>query len=142
MAPHPTSAPGVAGARRELARDTALSSLTGPILHVRSAVAAEVRREPDDADRKSEQSRRAPSAAPGANHERGGGSLIHHLNQIELSRRWRMSPRTLERWRWLDQGPAYLKIGGRVAYRIEDVEAFEMARLRGPSADGADPVNR
>lgn len=31
--------------------------------------------------------------------------LSHHLNQIELSRRWRISPRTLERWRWLGEGP-------------------------------------
>jgi hypothetical protein len=54
--------------------------------------------------------------------------LIHHLNQIELSRRWRVSPRTLERWRWLRQGPAFCKIMGRVVYRLEDVEAFEIAQ--------------
>lgn len=51
-----------------------------------------------------------------------------HLNQIELSRRWSISPRTLERWRWLGQGPRYLKIGGRVVYRLEDVEAYETER--------------
>ena len=66
---------------------------------------------------------------------------IRHLNQIDLARRWRISERTLERWRWLKQGPAYLKIGGRVAYRIEDVEAFEAGRLRGAAigtrGDGA-----
>jgi hypothetical protein len=50
---------------------------------------------------------------------------VHHLNQIELSRRWKVSPRTLERWRWLGQGPRFMKLGGRVAYRIQDVEAFE-----------------
>ncbi len=55
---------------------------------------------------------------------------VRHLNQVELARRWRMSERTLERWRWLRQGPAYLKIGARVAYRLEDVEAFEAERLR------------
>ncbi|MDX9859294.1 MAG: helix-turn-helix domain-containing protein [Rhodospirillales bacterium] len=55
---------------------------------------------------------------------------ITHLNQIELARRWRISPRTLERWRWLGQGPRYLKIGGRVVYRLEDVEAFEADKLR------------
>lgn len=53
-----------------------------------------------------------------------------HLNQIELSRRWTISSRTLERWRWLNEGPAYLKIGGRVAYRLEDVEAYEAAQTR------------
>ena len=53
-----------------------------------------------------------------------------HLNQIELSRRWTISPRTLERWRWLNEGPAYMKIGGRVVYRLEDVEAYEAAQMR------------
>ena len=53
-----------------------------------------------------------------------------HLNQIELARRWRISPRMVERWRWLDHGLCFLKIGGRVAYRMEDVEAFEAAQLR------------
>ena len=53
-----------------------------------------------------------------------------HLNQIELSRRWSISPRTLERWRWLGEGPAHLKIGGRVVYRLQDIEAFEAKQLR------------
>jgi hypothetical protein len=53
-----------------------------------------------------------------------------HLNQIELSRRWSLSPRTLERWRWLGLGPRYLKIVGRVVYRLEDIEAFEAERAR------------
>jgi hypothetical protein len=53
-----------------------------------------------------------------------------HLNQIDLSRRWSISPRTLERWRWLKAGPRYLKIGGRVVYRLDDVESFEVAQTR------------
>jgi hypothetical protein len=58
---------------------------------------------------------------------------IKHLNQVELSRRWSLSPRTLERWRWLGQGPQYLKVGGRVVYRLADIEAFEAARARIPT---------
>ena len=61
---------------------------------------------------------------------------VRHLNQVELSRRWTISPRTLERWRWCGEGPQYLKIGGRVAYRIEDIEAFERDRLK-QAASGA-----
>jgi hypothetical protein len=61
---------------------------------------------------------------------------IKHLNQIELSRRWSLSPRTLERWRWLRCGPRYLKIGGRVVYRLEDIEAFEAERTH-----KGDPIN-
>lgn len=53
---------------------------------------------------------------------------VQHLNQIELARRWRISPRTLERWRWLRQGPQYLKIGDRVVYRLEDVQTFEVEK--------------
>jgi hypothetical protein len=70
-----------------------------------------------------------PSAAPpvpaGAESRR---QSTQYLNQIDLARRWRISPRTLERWRWLNQGPAYLKIGGRVVYRVEDIEAYEAMR--------------
>ena len=54
---------------------------------------------------------------------------IRHMNQYQLSKRWDISPRTLERWRWMGEGPAYLKIGGRVVYRIEDVEQFESDNL-------------
>ena len=50
---------------------------------------------------------------------------IKHLNQYDLSKRWGISFRTLERWRWEGIGPAYLKIGGRVVYRLEDIEEFE-----------------
>lgn len=33
------------------------------------------------------------------------------LRQQELAERWKLSPRTLERWRWLGTGPLYHKIG-------------------------------
>ncbi len=56
--------------------------------------------------------------------------IVKHLTQAEVARRWCLSPRTLERWRWLGQGPAFLKLGGRVAYRIEAIEAFEAAQTR------------
>lgn len=61
---------------------------------------------------------------------------VQHLHQTDLARRWRISPRTLERWRWLGQGPRYLKIGGRVVYRAEDVEAYEAEQAR-DAAEGA-----
>lgn len=57
-----------------------------------------------------------------------------HLTQSEVARRWCLSPRTLERWRWLGQGPVYLKLGGRVAYRVADIEAYETAQARDASA--------
>ena len=54
------------------------------------------------------------------------------LHQTDLARRWRISPRTLERWRVEGRGPAYLKIGGRVIYRLEDIEAYEVVQLHSP----------
>jgi hypothetical protein len=33
-----------------------------------------------------------------------------YLTQAELARRWRISPRTLERWRWKKTGPCYTKL--------------------------------
>ena len=53
-----------------------------------------------------------------------------HINQCQLAERWRMSPRTLERWRWLGQGPIFLKLGGRVVYRLEDIESYEDSHLQ------------
>jgi hypothetical protein len=57
------------------------------------------------------------------------------LNQTELAARWTISARTLERWRWTGDGPAFLKIGGRVVYRLEDVLAYERARQRRSTAE-------
>ena len=57
------------------------------------------------------------------------------LNQTELAARWTISARTLERWRWTGDGPAFLKIGGRVVYRLEDVLAYEQARQRRSAAE-------
>ena len=61
---------------------------------------------------------------------------VQHFNQVELSRRWRLSPRTLERWRYQGTGPQYLKVGGRVVYRLEDVEAFEAEQLQATARQG------
>ena len=54
---------------------------------------------------------------------------MQHLDQKALAERWLLSPRTLEQWRWQGKGPRFLKVGARVVYRLEDVEAFEAASL-------------
>lgn len=54
---------------------------------------------------------------------------IECLSGKLLARRWGLSPSTLERWRHRRQGPPHLKIGGRVRYRLQDIEAFEAARV-------------
>lgn len=55
---------------------------------------------------------------------------VIHLTQVELADRWKLSQRTLERWRVLGWGPCFLKIGGRVVYRLEDVEGYERSHTR------------
>lgn len=55
--------------------------------------------------------------------------------QGALARRWNISPRTLERWRYKRVGPRYLRLGGRVVYRLEDIEAYEMSSLRRTGGD-------
>jgi hypothetical protein len=59
---------------------------------------------------------------------------VRHLTQLDLARRLRVSPRTLERWRWLGQGPQFLKIGGRIRYRFDLIEAYESQQLRTSTA--------
>lgn len=58
-----------------------------------------------------------------------------HLNQLELAVRWRISHRTLERWRLTGEGPKFLKVGGRVVYRLSDVEEYEQSIVRSSTSD-------
>lgn len=54
---------------------------------------------------------------------------VRHLTQRELADRWNKSEATIERYRSDGVGPKYLKIGGAVRYRLEDIEQFERACL-------------
>ena len=56
------------------------------------------------------------------------------LRERELAARWRMSTRTLQRWRGDGSGPVHLVIGGSIRYRLSDVIAFE----RGGSGEISD----
>jgi hypothetical protein len=60
--------------------------------------------------------------------------VVRHLTQVQLADRGQISPRTLERWRWIGAGPRFLKLGGRAIYRLEDVEAYEAKQLRDSTA--------
>lgn len=54
-----------------------------------------------------------------------------HLSQIELAARWNISHRTLERWRTTGEGPRFIRLIGRVVYRLEDIEAYEAEQIAG-----------
>jgi hypothetical protein len=51
------------------------------------------------------------------------------LTEQMLAERWHCSASRLQRWRARNTGPTYLKIGGKVLYRQEDVRAYEAAHL-------------
>lgn len=55
-----------------------------------------------------------------------------HLNAGQLAHRWGVSPGHLSNLRTKGCGPAYLKLGTRVIYRVEDVEEYEASRIVRP----------
>jgi hypothetical protein len=59
------------------------------------------------------------------------------MNQLELAVRWGISHRTLERWRWTGEGPRFIKLGGRVAYRLCDIEEYEQTMIRSSTSDSS-----
>jgi predicted site-specific integrase-resolvase len=67
---------------------------------------------------------------------------VRHLTQFDLADRWRISHRTLERWRSAGVGPAYLKLGGSVSYRLDDVEAYEAAQRRTAAAQAEGALSK
>lgn len=56
------------------------------------------------------------------------------LTQRELATRFRLSVRTIERWRADRYGPAWIIIGSSIRYRMSDVLAWEAAQ-RSPGAN-------
>lgn len=47
-----------------------------------------------------------------------------------LATRWDIKRETLRQWRWKGKGPQFLKLGGKILYRIQDIEKFEISNLR------------
>lgn len=52
------------------------------------------------------------------------------LTSSELAKRWRLTPKTLDKWRCAGKSPPYEKIGSRILYKIDEIEAFERKALR------------
>jgi hypothetical protein len=49
------------------------------------------------------------------------------LTDAQLAVRWQLSRGTLANQRSQGRGPAYLKLAGRVRYRLSEIEAYEQA---------------
>lgn len=62
-----------------------------------------------------------------AEHRQPASNRPHFLTPAQLSDRWNglINTRTLANWRTQGNGPPFVKIGGAIAYRLADVEAWE-----------------
>ncbi|NBS40666.1 MAG: DNA-binding protein [Betaproteobacteria bacterium] len=51
------------------------------------------------------------------------------MTEQELSLRWQISVKTLQRWRGLQTGPKFTKLQNRaVRYHLDDIKAYEAQR--------------
>jgi len=57
---------------------------------------------------------------------------VVHLNSRALAMRWGVTVGHLANLRCAGRGPNYLRLGSRIAYRLDDVEAYETACLVQP----------
>ncbi len=64
------------------------------------------------------------------------------LTAEELAERWRMKPRSFERWRQIGYGPPWLKMRGHILYRLSDVLEFEATLVCEQTAEDISPKAR
>ena len=57
--------------------------------------------------------------------------LLSLLNEYDVARITGLSVASVRRWRFLKQGPRYLKIGSAVRYKAEDIAAWLESRPTG-----------
>jgi hypothetical protein len=55
-------------------------------------------------------------------------TVYNHMSTNQLADYWGISARTLERWRGIGYGPHFVKVGGRVLYRVEDILEYMLHR--------------
>lgn len=58
------------------------------------------------------------------------------ISPREVAARLGVTVTTLANWRWKGGGPAYLKVGGRVRYRIGELAAWLDEQVRASSSEG------
>jgi len=64
--------------------------------------------------------------------------LSDYFTQEEAATELKVSPRTIDRWRRLDEGPPITKLGRRTLYRRSSLQAWLCEREhRGHGDDGA-----
>jgi hypothetical protein len=68
------------------------------------------------------------------------GAVNFLLTEAQVSERWRISVKTLRNKRVSGGGPAFVKLGRSVRYRLEDVVDFERAGLRFSTSEAGGSV--
>lgn len=53
-----------------------------------------------------------------------GGHAARLLDEHEVAANLRLSVATMRRWRLLNRGPKWLKLGSAVRYRPEDIDSY------------------
>ena len=72
----------------------------------------------------------------------GNDPLHRYLRTPEAARVLGLSPRTLEKHRTYGTGPVYRKLGGRIVYAPEDLQAWANRGVRHSTSDpGTDTVH-
>ena len=62
----------------------------------------------------------------------GNMSLVRDLTERETAEYLQICKDTLRNWRWQKCGPAYIKIGRLIRYRIDDLEKYKRQRTVEP----------
>ena len=58
-----------------------------------------------------------------------------YLTSKEVADRWRLSDKTMANWRHAGKGPPFIRVGSRVLYPIEGINAFEKLSQQWLSAE-------
>ena len=66
-------------------------------------------------------------------------TLEQLLNEHDVARITGLSVASVRRWRLLQQGPKYLKIGSAVRYRTEDISGWLASRPTGGEKRSLEP---
>lgn len=60
-----------------------------------------------------------------------------YLTEQQLAHRWAISIKTLQAWRLKGEGIKFCRLGRSIRYKINDIEAFEIAQERTSTSEAA-----
>jgi len=69
-------------------------------------------------------------------------SQVVHLLPREVAERLRLSVGTLANFRCTGEGPRYVKLGRKILYLLDELQAWERSRLRSAVSAGGGRLSR